>query len=363
MDHYRPTEAVISGAALVANFQAIRRATGTKVLAVVKANAYGHGAVTVARLLSPLGVAMFGVSLVEEGLELREAGITEPILVLSPTFSGAERVCVESELTPVLGTFRQLEAFDALGRERNEPVPVHIELDTGIHRQGFNTEEWPPLFARLPALSGVAVRGVQSHFANADVPADPENAQQLSRFHEALRASGLAPAVVHISNSAAAIAHPEARLGMVRAGLALYGISPLADNALALQPVLRWTTRIAALHTLPAGSAVSYGGTFVTARESRIATLPVGYADGYPRALGNRAHAVVHGARCPIVGRVCMDVVLLDVTDSAAATVGSEVELLGESVSAHELAELMGTIPYEILSRISRRVYRRLAPG
>jgi len=304
---------------------------------------------------------MFGVSLVEEGLELREAGIRDPILVLSPTFSGAERVCMQSELTPVLGTFRHLEAFDALGRERGEAVAVHVELDTGIHRRGFAAEEWTALFARLPALKGVEVSGVQSHFANADVPEAPENALQLKRFHRALSQSGLSPSVVHISNSAAAIAHPAARLGMVRAGLALYGVSPLQDNALSLRPVLHWTTRIAALHTLPAGAAVSYGGTFVTKKESRIATLPVGYADGYPRALGNRAHVIVAGVRCPVVGRVCMDVVLIDVSEVASAAVGSEVELLGEGVPASELAQLIGTIPYEILSRISRRVYRRLA--
>ncbi len=358
MDSYRPTEAVIDSAALAANFLAIRAATQTPVLAVVKANAYGHGAVFVARALAPRGAAMFGVSLVEEGLELRDAGITQPILVSSPTFAGAERVCVERELTPVLGTFAQLDAFASLGHTR--PVSVHLELDTGIHRQGFGADEWSMLFAKIPTLSGLRVSGVQSHFANADLPTAPENALQLSRFREALSASDLAPEVVHISNSAAALAHPEARLGMVRAGLALYGYAPV-ETPVALQPVLRWTTRIAALHTLQVGEAVSYGGTFVTERVSRIATLPVGYADGYPRALGNRAHVVVHGVRCPVVGRVCMDVVLIDVSDCAEAAVGSEVTLLGEGVSATELAELMQTIPYEILSRISRRVTRRLA--
>ncbi len=368
MEHFRPTLALIDRAALADNFRALQAVAGTEVLAIVKANAYGHGAITAAKTLEPLGVAYFGVALVEEGIELRNAGISRPIVVLSPTFAGAEAACVQHRLQPVVGTFEALEAFAALGSKT--PVDIHLELDTGIHRQGFIKSEWPALFARLRELKTLHIAGVQSHFASADTIGAAQNAAQLALFREALAASGLHDVRIHMANSAATLGYAEARFSLVRSGLALYGYSPFRaagaggdpPGAPALKPVLRWTTRVAAIHTLPPGASISYGATFTTTRDSRIATLPVGYADGYPRQLSNRAHVLVGGRRCPVVGRVCMDIVMCDVSDVSEARIGDEVVLIGaqghERLGADELAGWCDTIAYEILTGISSRVPR-----
>jgi len=365
----RATRAEIDLAALRHNAAVLRRAAGgTAMAAVVKADAYGHGAVEVARALSG-SCELLAVSLIEEGLELRDAGIDLPILVMGPSLAGGHRELVERDLTAVVSDPADLEALAAIGRTRGRPVPIHIKVDTGMSRLGIAPETVGPICARAGVIGGVELVGLCTHFASADLPdlagASSITHAQLAVFDRALHdasAAGAASLCRHAANSAALIRFPAARFDLVRPGLALYG-NGLAPAGEPLRPVMRLVSQIAQVRAVAAGQAVSYGGLWRAARASRVAVLPIGYADGYPRRLTGSAEVLVKGRRCPVVGAISMDMTLVDVTSLGHdADVGDAVVFLGaqgeERVTAAELAERAGVTEYEVTCAVSKRVPR-----
>ncbi|HLU68305.1 MAG TPA: alanine racemase [Kofleriaceae bacterium] len=369
----RATRAEIDLGALQHNAAVVARAAGgAAVCAVVKADAYGHGAVPVARALLASGhIAALGVSLIEEGIELRDAGVTAPVLVMGPALDGGHQELVARDLTPVVSEPADLEALAALGRARGRPVPVHLKVDTGMGRLGIPAAAVGALVARAVRAGGVEVAAIATHFACADLD-DPQAASsatlaQLAVLDRALadvRAAGAAPALIHAANSAAVFRYPASHFGMVRPGLAMYGngLAPPAPAGM-LEPVMHLVTRIAQVRDVETGQAVSYGALWRAERPSRIAVLPLGYADGYPRRLTGGAEALVGGRRCPVVGAISMDMTLVDVTAHGDdARVGDEVVLLGvqgqERIAAAELAERAGVTEYEVTCGVSKRVPR-----
>ena len=368
----RPTRAEIDLGALTRNYRTLREAgPAVEVLAVVKADAYGHGAVPVARTLEKAGVAFLGVALVEEGLVLREAGLRSEILVLGGAYEGGWELLLAQRMVPVVFRPEHLEALARAARAREETARAHLKVDTGMGRLGVQSSEVPAFLEAARAFPEVRLDGLCSHFANADLADAALTREQIVRFRTALaqmRAAGHDPRWRHLSNSAGLLALPEVRDGMelnlVRPGLGLYGLvpAPWLRPPRKLEPVLRWKTAVVHLKTVPTGTPISYGSTWTAPRPSRIATLPVGYADGWSRLLSNRGSVLVQGRRAPVVGRVCMDLCMVDVTDVPGVAVGDEVVLLGtqgeQSQDAHQLAQLQGTIAYDVLCAIGARVPR-----
>jgi alanine racemase len=372
----RPTLAEIDLGAVQRNFRRVRDAVARNVegravavWGVVKADAYGHGAVPVARALEPLCNAL-AVSLVEEGMELRAAGVRAPVVVLGAYYGRQHADVLAQRLTPVVYDLGDLERFAEAAARRGRRVDVHLKIDTGMSRLGLATAEVPRALARVGELPSVRLAGLCTHFASADLPERAPTEAALGRFRGCLdlaRAAGHAELVNHAANSAAAVRFPEARFGAVRPGLALYGAMPSTHVALAgLEPALRLTTRVMAVHELDAGTTVSYGGAWRAPRPSRVATLPLGYADGYPRHVRG-ASVLVRGRRAPLVGAVCMDMLMVDVTDVPGAAVDDLVTLVGrddsaggEAIGIDDLARWAGTVNYEILCGVSKRVPRIL---
>jgi len=348
------------------NLRRVTAAVGPPVAVwgVIKADAYGHGAVAVARALEPLCDAL-AVSLVEEGLELRGAGIRAPIVVLGAFYNRQHADVLGARLTPVVYDLGDIERFATTAGARGRRAEVHIKVDTGMSRLGLSTGELPAALAALRARPSLRLAGLCTHFASADAADAEPTEEALRRFGRCLdlvRREGFADLVNHAANSAAAIRFPAARLDAVRPGLALYGTLPSRELSLpGLEPALRLTTRVMAVHEIPTGATVSYGGLWRAARPSRIATLPIGYADGYPRHVTD-AVALIRGRRVPLVGAVCMDMLMIDVTDVPGSAVGDAVTLIGrdgaESISVDDLARWAGTVSYEILCGISKRVPR-----
>lgn len=374
IDNAAGTCCIVDLSALRANLRTVRRLVGpgVEVLAVVKADAYGHGDIETARALCAEGVGRLGVATVAEGVRLREAGVAAAILVLGSLYPGDAAALVRHSLDPVVPSIELLEHLDAFGAARGAEIPVHLKLDTGMGRLGLlpdAIEEWLP---ELEGLKAVRLKGVMSHFAKAEEPESPSSQRQLEAFRrtmERLRAAGHGAPPAHMANSAAIIGLPEARFDMVRPGGMLYGIysyPPLAEHV-RLAPALTWKTRVLQLKTLPKHSPISYGGTFTTCRESVIATLPVGYADGYKRSLSNKAAVLIRGRRAPVVGRVTMDLTMADVTDIRGVRPGDEVVLIGtqaaETISAEEMAGWADTISYEILTSINPNIPRHYLQG
>lgn len=359
----RPTRAEVDLDAVAHNLGVVRDTVrGRRILAVVKADAYGHGVIPVASRLEAEGVDGFGVALAEEGLELREAGITGQIVVLNGVYGGAHGAVLAAGLTPVV---YDLADVDALRRAAGgRPFGVHVKVDTGMSRLGVPVDRLRGFLERLARMGAVRVEGVMTHLASAEDD-DAFTAEQLRRF-EAARATftafGHRPRIVHAANTAASFRHPEAHYDMVRPGLALFGYAPTEGSRVDLRPALRLRTEVIALRDLPPGAAVGYGGTFRAEGPTRIATLPVGYGDGLMRTVSNRGHVLVRGRRCPVVGTVSMDLTTVDVSGVPGVAVGDEVVLLGrqgeERIGADELARNAGTLPYEVLTNISRRVPR-----
>ncbi len=351
------------------------------VYGVVKADAYGHGAVPVAKVLEPL-VDGLAVSLVEEGLELRDAGIRKPILVLGAYYGGYHSEVLEERLTPVIydvGDFERFGRAPVRRRPRrapntqpghDRPWPVHVKIDTGMNRLGLDLGMVPSLAKLLGRFPRLQLDGLCTHLASADLASPEDTRAQLERFGRAIagvNASGMRPRLFHAANSAGAVRFPEARFTAIRPGLALYGAMPSAVVALdGLEPVLGLRTRIMALHKVARGGRVSYGGRWRAPRASAIATLPIGYADGYPRHIEGAA-VLVRGRRASVVGAVCMDMMMVDVTDVPGAAIGDDVVLIGrsgrETLRADDLARWSGTISYEILCGISKRVPRIYRDG
>jgi alanine racemase len=351
---------------LESNYRAIqaRVAPGVGLLSIIKADAYGHGAVEAGRRLASIGAPYFGVATIDEGRELREGGITIPILVLSGVMPWESvQAALQHRLTPVVADFDALERLAGL---REAEIRVHIKIDTGMGRLGFVQADLDRLTRRLRELPHVRVEGLMSHFASSEKRDDYGLAQvrDFTGAAEFLKERGITPKLLHMANSGAICEYPEAHFTMVRPGIMLYGSysDPVLEGALQLGPVLTWSARVGVVREFPAGLALSYGRTYITGRRTKIAYIPVGYADGYPRALSNRGSVLVRGRRCPVVGRVCMDWIFVDVTEAGEVAPGEEVVLLGgsgnEAIRADDVAAQAGTIPYEVLCGISRCIPR-----
>jgi alanine racemase len=334
-----------------------------ELMAVVKADAYGHGDVAVARAALEAGAAWIGVALVEEGLRLRDGGIDAPILVLSEFPPGSEHAAIAAGLTPSLYSDAALERLSegAAGRD----VGVHVKVDTGMHRVGVYPPEATRTFVDRVTSHGLRLEALWTHYASSSED-EKATLAQLECFLatvEDVRAAGHAPALLHTANSGATILYPETHLDLVRTGIAMYGLEPAPGvvEDLGLRPALTWRSKVAATRRLPAGERVSYGHRYLLERDANVATVPVGYADGYPRILSSRADVLIRGRRCRVAGSVTMDQLVVDCGDMTVG-VGDDVVLLGsqgeESVPAGELARLAETIDYEIVTGIGARVPR-----
>lgn len=360
--------------AVVANLTAVRERVGPgrRVLAAVKADGYGHGAVPVSRRIQESGAAdVLGVATVPEGMELRRAGITLPILKLSPVFDSEAAAAVEHDLTVTVcdeETARIVQlAAEAAGRRAH----VHLKVDTGMGRIGSRPEEAPRVAEYIAErCPGLSLDGMFTHLPVSDSAAQDEfTAGQLSVFagcRSAVESVFGRTVTAHAANSGGVLAHPDSWLDMVRPGVMIYGSYPDPDVArtVALRPALTWRSRVSFVKEVPVDRTIGYGRTWTTSRPTRVATVPVGYGDGYDRRLSNRSQVLIGGARAQVVGRVCMDQLMVDVTDlSPQVRVGDQVVLLGrdgdEEISAAELAALSDTIPYEVTCRIAARVSRR----
>jgi alanine racemase len=363
----RPAWVEVDAEAIVENTRRLRAIVGpgVGVLGVVKADGYGHGAALAASAMLRGGAAGLGVATAGEGRRLRAAGIAAPILVLGHTPAEQVGAALRADLALSVGAFETARAAACAARSLGRPARLHLKIDSGMHRLGLLPREVGAFLLAASELPGLDWQAIYTHFATADEPERPELSAQLDRFiavvEEARRAGWSFP-IVHAANSAAALWRPETRLGLVRAGIALYGVAP-GDMPLPVgfRPALAFRTRVARLADLPPGSPVSYGGDYVTAGERRIATIPAGYADGLRRSPPWRA-ALVRGRRAPIVGRICMDYAMLDVTDVPGVAMGDEVTLLGaqgqERITAEEVAGWLDTSAYEVLAALLPRGLR-----
>lgn len=362
------TSAHIDLKALEENYRSIEAlvSPGTHLLCVVKANAYGHGAVEVASRLASMGVRHFAVATIDEGRELREHSIPGMILVLSGVMPWEDVSPVaDLDLTPVVVGLDMLDRVLAFGQAR--PLKVHLKIDTGMGRLGFKLGEMEALAGKIGKSHGTEVEGVMSHFASSD-RRDEYGFGQVDAFRAALaslKKNGIEPKFMHMANSAAICGFPEAHFNMVRPGIMLYGSYPdrSLEPRIALRPLMRWTSKVAVTRLFGAGSSLSYGRTFVTGGQTKVAYVPIGYADGFPRSLSNRGSVLIKGTRCPVIGTICMEWILADVTHLGDVRSGDEVVMMGrdgnETITADEIAEQTGTISYEILCGVSRRVPRR----
>jgi alanine racemase len=367
----RPTWAEISLTALKHNYLTIKNhlTAGAQLMAVVKADAYGHGAVECSRALESIGADWFGVALVEEGVELRQAGIVRPIFCLGGFWRGQADDVVAHDLTVAVFRLDQAEELDAKAREAGRVANFHLKVDTGMGRLGLRLDDLAEFARSLSQFRHIKLDGVMTHFADADGDDPAYTDAQIARYDEAvriLRELGFNPSWRHLANSAGIHAYPQSHGNLARAGATLYGLSrDVLSSKLEpfdLRPVMSLHSRIVMLKTAPARASLGYGCTFTTERESRVATIPIGYADGLRRAHSNNGRVLVRGEFAPICGRVSMDLTIIDVTDVPDIAVGDEVILIGEQnglrITAEDLAEQIGTISYEIVTEISARVPR-----
>ncbi|HEX3577067.1 MAG TPA: alanine racemase [Thermoanaerobaculia bacterium] len=362
----RPTYAFIDLDRFERNVDVIARSLppGARLVAVLKGDGYGHGAMELAKRLRADRVAMIAVSLLEEALELRRAGIDLSLLVLGPITREQMMIALDNRITfGVIGP-EELEDVCAVARERD--VTIHLKLDSGMGRMGVVESELWRVIEMIRATPRLRIEAIYTHFANADDAADPFTEIQIANYDRmlaVLREAGIDAPLHHFANSAATLRGLVRPGDFARVGIALYGPEPIKIATGTIEPILRWRTEIMRLKELPAGHAIGYGTTFHTTRPSRIATLPVGYADGYDRLLSNNAEVLIREQRAPVVGRVSMDLVTIDVTDVPNAALGDEVILLGDSITAEELARRSQTISYEVFCRISARVPRVYPEG
>ena len=359
---FRPTWAEVDTGAIERNLRRIRAKMPprVKVMFVVKGNAYGHDAALCARAAERSRAAdWLGVSSVEEGVALRDAGLKLPILVLGSLYPfESVLAAVAHDLTPIVASQESARRLTEVARKLGRRVDCHVKVDTGMGRIGAGPEAALGIVRSLAGSKSVRVQGIYTHLADAESGAK-FTAEQLKRFRrivDALEREGLRPPLVHAANSAGALRHAGARFDLVRPGLAAYGLYP------GFEPALTLKSKIVFLKSVAKGTPISYGGTWRAKRPSRVATLPIGYGDGYPRALSNRASVLIGGRRCPVAGRVTMDQTMVDVTGVPSARVGDDAVLIGRQggaeVGAAELARLCGTIPYETASSLSSRVPR-----
>jgi alanine racemase len=371
----RPTWAEIDLNNLAANFNRVRQRVTpvARIMAVLKANAYGHGAVECAQRLSREGADWFGVAMPEEAMQLRAAGIREPILLLAGYWPGQAAVCIQHQLTSVVYRLDMIEALNQAAANAGVVIDVHVKVDTGMGRLGVRFDQLNEFVPGLVQFRNVRIDGVMTHLAAADDAAcQPLTRDQIQRFEDAvtvLRDHGYRPTHLHLANSAGVFGHRESWGNLVRPGGVLYGlwrdVLPLSTRDPELLPVMSLHSRLSMLKWVPPGETIGYGCTFEASRRSLIATVPVGYHDGYMRGLSNRAHVIVRGRYAPVVGRVSMDLTLIDVTDVPDVEIDDQVTLLGWNhhspdlkITAEDLARIAGTLSYEVTCGISERVPR-----
>ncbi len=367
----RPAWAEIDLSAIAHNMQELRRVTEpqARVMAVVKANAYGHGAVPVSKTVLAHGADYLGVAILDEGRELRQAGIEAPILILGFTPPEQAGEAIKLDLAQTVYTYEGAEAISRAAVSLGKTAKVHVKIDTGMGRLGFGTGPGVPgEIIKIARLPGINVEGMFTHFAVADARDKTYTYEQYEKFMDLdakLKQLGLHIPVKHAANSAAVIDLPDLHLDMVRPGISIYGLYPSEEvltDKIDLKPALSLKAKVAHVKKVKAETSISYGRTFITSRETMVATIPVGYADGYTRLLSNKAHVIISGQRVPVIGRVCMDQFMVDVSAVAGVKIGDEVILIGQQgdqkVTADELAVLIGTINYEIVCMISDRIPR-----
>jgi len=369
----RPTYAEVDLSAVESNVrQVIERVRPAQVMAVVKANAYGHGAVEVARVAVAAGAAYLGVALVEEGIALRDAGVDAPILVFGGFFDDQVEAFVERRLQATLFDLHSAEVLDQAAQRSGGRHPVHVKLDTGMGRVGVDWRQAVDFLEQVRRMEGLEVVGLMTHLATADERDKTFARTQLCRFREAIRSleeSGVQIPIKHAANSAAILDLPEAWFDLVRLGVMLYGYYPSEETSesIPVVPAMRLVSHVIYLKTVAAGTPVSYGRRYTTEKETRIATVPIGYADGYNRLLSNQGEVLIRGRRFPVVGRVCMDQIMVDVGLTSDVRIGDEVVLLGRQGDAEipiwEICRKLGTIPYEVTCWVSSRVPRRYLPA
>jgi len=371
---HRPTFAHIDLDALVHNFNVIsdRLGDGLSIMAVVKADAYGHGGAPIAAVLERIGAATFGVAFCEEGIRLREGGVTKPILVLGGIYFGEAKKAAYYNLTPVI--ISRQNALDTIQQFKDVGLKtkVHIKVDSGMNRIGLHPDEVDEVVDIILKSKVLEINGLMSHLATVTPDLGEYYWKQVTIFREIvdrLEKRGVCPPWVHIANSSAVIAAPRPPFNLVRVGVSMFGASPgpTFSKMLKVKPVLELITEIIHVKSVPPGNPISYEGTFVTKADTVVATIPMGYADGLNRKLSNRGEALVRGRRVPIIGNVCMDMSMLDVTAVPGAAPGDKVTLIGtqgdEIITADEVARHCGTIPYEILTNINHRVARIYRKG
>lgn len=371
----RPTWAEIDLNNLASNFNRVRRRVtpAARVMAVLKANAYGHGAVECAQRLSREGADWFGVALPEEAIQLRAAGIREPILLLAGYWPGQAAACIQYQLTSVVYRLDMIETLNQAAANAGVVIDVHVKVDTGMGRLGVRYDQLNEFIPGLERFRNVRIDGIMTHLAAADDAAcQPLTRDQIQRFDDAVtvfRDHGYRPTHLHLANSAGVFGHRDAWGNLVRPGGVLYGlwrdVLSLSTSDPELLPVMSLHSRICLLKWVPPGETIGYGCTFEASRRSLIATLPVGYHDGYMRGLSNRAHVIVRGRFAPVVGRVSMDLTLIDVTDVPGVEIDDQVTLLGWNrntpelkITAEDLARIVGTLSYEVTCGVGERVPR-----
>jgi len=368
----RPTWAEIDLDALATNFQVVKQRVGpdVKVMTVVKANAYGHGMVECARRLSNEGADWFGVALPEEGIELRSAGIVQPILCLAGFWYGQAAACIQHRLIPVVYHVDMVETLDQAANAAGVIADVHVKTDTGMGRLGVRFDTLTDFVDALKRFKNVRIDGLMTHFAAAeDLSCKPLTEDQIQRFDDAVKVfqdRGYELSYRHLANSAAIFGQPAAWGNMVRPGGVLYGlwrdILPLLTEAPNLRAAMSLRSCITLLKWVPQGETIGYGCTFEASRKTLVATLPVGYDDGYMRGLSNRGHVIVRGSFAPVVGRISMDLTLIDVTNVPGVAFGDDVTLFGVrgalTIPAEDLAKIVGTLSYEVTCGIGKRVLR-----
>jgi len=367
----RATRAEINLDNLKHNLASFRNhlAEKTAIMAVVKADAYGHGSVEVARVALNNSANWLAVAFVEEGIELRDHGIDAPILVFNPPFAEQVELYFDYDLTPTLFNQATATLFSEEASKRKENKNIHIKIDTGMGRIGIFPYTAAQSFIRsVRALPNLVVQGIYTHFATADEKDKSFARKQLARFLHvvrSLKSKNICPPLVHAANSAAALEMPEAWLDMVRLGISMYGHYPSEEinkDVLPLKPLMSLKSRVSHLKEVPAGTCISYGCTYVTKGNTRVATIPLGYADGYNRLMSNKTHVLINGKRLPLIGRICMDQFLVDVSIDPKVKEGDQVVLFGkqgqENIPVEELSGIMGTINYEVLCAVGKRVPR-----
>ena len=363
----RPTRIRVDLAAIGHNFRALQAHAGAPVMGIVKANAYGHGLVPVALQLQSEGIGQLGVALVEEGLVLRRAGVTVPILVMGGIHAPQVSQFLACDLEVTVSSIAKLRQVEAAAEATGRRAVVHLKIDTGMERIGVHSENAGGFIEAAVASPWCTVKGIYSHLACADDPASPMTREQLQRFLHAcghFDRIGSPMPIRHLSNSGGVLHFPETCLDMVRPGIALYGVmpDPASRPTVALRPALSLVSKVVYFKVVRAGRTVSYGATWTATSDTRVVTVPTGYGDGYPRSLSSRGEVLVRGERHPIIGRVCMDQFMVDLGPGGSAYNEDEVVLIGrqgaETIPCEAVAQAAGTIPYEILTGLNARIPR-----